>query len=309
MRASPTAYPRISDAQYPPQWGRTGRLVVVPARDEAERIEACIASIQSQEADVLVVANNCSDATFSLAAQAGAAVFDCTVPFGGVGTARRLGVSEGLRHSDDVQAILTTDADCTVAPDWIDANLRHLDAGAAAVCGWVLPIPEEHAALPAALRRRAALEDRFLELKALLELQLTGKEGHEQTPGASLAFRPAAYAKAGGFDQMPTHEDRAIILRFKELGLPVVHSKDVNVYASCRLEGRAPGGMAAALRERAEDRDAPLCTDMGKSDSPEMRQILMGLGPLNTQFDLPAAIATLERLMGLDGREKSDAER
>jgi hypothetical protein len=54
--------------------------------------------------------------------------------------------------------------------------------------------------------------------------------------------------------------------------------------------------------ERAEDPDAPLCTDTGRSDSPEIRQILMGLGPLNTQFDLPAAISTLERLLGLDGR-------
>lgn len=114
---SPIADPRISDAHFPPHWGRTGRLVVVPARDEAERIEACIASIQPQSADVLVVANNCTDATFSVAVQAGASVFGCTIPFGGVGSARRLGVSEGLRHSDDVQAILTTDADCTLAPD------------------------------------------------------------------------------------------------------------------------------------------------------------------------------------------------
>jgi hypothetical protein len=183
----------------------------------------------------------------------------------------------------------------------VDANLPHLDAGEAAVCGWVLPIPEEHAALPAALRRREALGDRVLELKMLLEVQLAAKEGHEQTPGAGLAFRPAAYAKVGGFDLLPTHEDRAIILRFKGLGFPVVHSKDVTVYTSCRREGRAPSGTAAALREHAEDRDAPLCTDMGKSNSPEMRQILMGLAPLHTQCDLPLAIATLERLNGLDG--------
>jgi len=90
---------------------------------------------------------------------------------------------------------------------------------------------EEHAALPAPLLRRTALEDRFLDLKSKLEHYLTGSASHEQTPGASLAFSPDAYSAAGGFDPMPTPEDRAIILRLKSLALPVVHAREVTVYA------------------------------------------------------------------------------
>lgn len=296
--------PRINAVTIPSDWGRTGCLVVIPARNEVDRIEACLSALASQGADVLVVANNCSDGTAHFASCAGAAVIDCTIPDGGVGAARRVGATEGLRRMSKAQWLMTSDADCLVECDWVARNRWHLDQGGAAVCGMVLPIPEEHAALPPALLRRAALEDRFLELKAQLEAHLTGQAGHEQTPGASLAFTPAAYAAAGGFDSMPTHEDRAIILRLKALGLPVVHCRKVTVQASCRLLGRAPGGMAAALLARSLDPDSPLCPDLGRSEASAVAAVLASLGQLDHQANLPGAIATLERLLDLLPNER-----
>lgn len=290
---------RIRASAFPPGWGLSGCLVVIPARNEADRIEGCLQALAGQEADVLVVANNCTDATANLASGSGAAVIDCSIADGGVGAARRLGAAVGLRQMTTPRWLMTSDADCLVAPDWVATNIAYLEDGAAAVCGMVHPIATEHAALPQALLRRAALEDRFLDLKAQLEARLTGKAGHEQTPGASLAFNPSAYAAAGEFVPMPTHEDRAIILQMKSLGLPVVHARDVVVQASCRLEGRAPGGMAAALRERSLDPDAPLCPDMGRSDVAEVAAVLETLGPLCHQSDLPAAIERVERLLDL----------
>lgn len=96
---------------------------------------------------------------------------------------------------------------------------------------------------------------------------------------------------------MPTHEDRAIILRVKSLGLAVVHARDVTVRASYRLEGRAPGGMAAALRQRSLDPDAPLCPDMSRSEIAVVAAVLSEIGPLRHQADLPSAIAFLELLL------------
>jgi Glycosyl transferase family 2 len=300
--------PRIHQIAIPPGWGRTGCVVVIPARDEADRIMDCMAALASQDADVLVVANNCTDATGQLAFQAGAAVIDCTIADGGVGAARRLGVAEAMRRIDNLRWLMTSDADCLVSSDWVSRNCAYLQAGAAAVCGFVEPIAHEHASLPAALLRRAALEDRFLDLKAQLEAHLTGRAGHEQTPGASLAFDPAAYVTAGGFVPMPTHEDRAIILRLKSIGLRVVHARDVIVRASCRLQGRAPGGMAAALRERSLDPDAPLCPDMGRSEIAVVAEVLEKLGPLHHQTHLPTAIAHIEMLLGIcPGRTDAEA--
>ena len=80
---------------------------------------------------------------------------------------------------------------------------HHKNDGAAAVCGLVQPIVEEHAALPAPLLRRTALEDRFLDLKSKLEHYLTGSASHEQTPGASLAFSHDAYSAAGDLIRCP----------------------------------------------------------------------------------------------------------
>lgn len=293
----PLRSPYIESMTFPQGWGRTGCLIVIPARNEADRIGACLAALDGQVADVLVIANNCTDETGHLSMQAGAALVNCTIYDGGVGAARRFGMTQGLRRMQGAQCLMTSDADCRVAPDWVIANRFHLDAGAAAVCGLVHPIPEEHAALPPGLLHRTGMENRFLVLKARVEQSLTGAAGHEQTPGASLAFTLAAYRSVGGFDPMPTHEDRAIILRLKARGLPVVHARDVVVKASCRLEGRAPGGMAAALLARSIDPDAPLCPDLGRSEVPAVAEVLDALGPLHHPADLPEAIAWLEQFL------------
>ncbi|RYI11876.1 MAG: glycosyltransferase family 2 protein, partial [Acetobacteraceae bacterium] len=114
--------PRIDRIDLPSGWGRTGSLVVIPARDEADRITECLAALAGQGADVLVVANNCTDDTADLALRAGAAVIGCTIADGGVGAARRLGVAEGMRRSTNLRWLMTSDADCLVAPDWVGAN-------------------------------------------------------------------------------------------------------------------------------------------------------------------------------------------
>ena len=155
--------PRIHNFAVPSGWGLSGCLVVVPARNEADRIEGCLDALAGQGADVLVVANNCTDATANLASGSGAAVIDCTIADGGVGAARRLGASFGLRQMATPRWLMTSDADCLVAPGWVETNISYLAGGAAAVCGMVQPIAAEHAALPPALLRRAALEDRFLD--------------------------------------------------------------------------------------------------------------------------------------------------
>ena len=121
--------PRIDRVTVPDNWGRTGCLVVIPARNEADRIADCLAALDGQDADALVVANNCTDATAELAVRSGAAVVDCGIPDGGVGAARRLGAKEGWRRMSRLKHIMTSDADCLVAPDWVAANQHHLNAG------------------------------------------------------------------------------------------------------------------------------------------------------------------------------------
>jgi len=55
--------------------------------------------------------------------------------------------------------------------------------------------------------------------------------------------------------------------------------------------------MAAALRDRAADPDAPLCPDMGCRDNPAMKHAMAKIGPLRMQADLWLAIARIEQLL------------
>jgi hypothetical protein len=232
----------------------TGRPVaVVPARDEAARLPAALRALHAQGIAALVVANGCSDATAAVARRHGARVIETPALEGGVGAARRLGMAAALRH--DPPWLMTTDADCVLAPGAARV-LRSALARADAAFGRVVPCAREFARLPRAVRRHGRLEDRRDALAAQVEGLLADAPWnplpcHGQSAGALMAFRPAAYAAAGGFAPRPTHEDRLIASALERAGARVARPWHAVVRASCRLEGRAPGGMAATIARRA----------------------------------------------------------
>lgn len=60
---------------------------------------------------------------------------------------------------------------------------------------------------------------------------------------------------AGGAPRVADGEDRALIERFRLVDGKIRHAPDIEVAVSGRLEGRAQGGMAEALRRRARNLD------------------------------------------------------
>ena len=245
----------------PRDWGRTGFVVVIPARNEVERLPRALAALAAEgEVDVVVVANGCDDGTATIARAGWRPLRVATLETGpldrGVGAARRLGMALALKHAR-APILATTDADCTVLPGWLAATRLALTR-ADAVCGFVEPEPSEFADLSAIVREHGNLEDLRDGLQArLAALQFPSPHDpwpcHGQTPGASLAFTARAYRMAGGFDAIPCHEDRRLIARMTAMGLRVARPAAVRVAASCRLEGRAPGGMAATIAARQDD--------------------------------------------------------
>ncbi|MBC7676233.1 MAG: hypothetical protein H7173_09325 [Rhodoferax sp.] len=75
--ASPSR--KTHDVSIPAGWGVDRLSCGNPARNEADRLTACLKPLVGQGADVLVVANNCTDATIALTLASGAAVIDCTI--------------------------------------------------------------------------------------------------------------------------------------------------------------------------------------------------------------------------------------
>jgi glycosyltransferase involved in cell wall biosynthesis len=251
----------------PDGWGRSGFAVVVPARDEAEHLARTLASFDADPAvaDVLIVANGCRDDTAGLARRWGGrlrvGVVETGALPGGVGEVRRLGMAVALGRLPADGILATTDADCTLGPDW-GAQTRRALMGADAVCGRLAPEADGFAGLPPLIRRHGQLEDGLRDLRAVQRAGLAWWPGrplpvHGCSAGASLAFTARCYRAAGGFDPVPCHEDRALIARIEQLGFRVARPHALTIRASCRLVGRAPEGMAATIAERRADA-APL---------------------------------------------------
>ncbi|MGR3541183.1 MAG: glycosyltransferase [Hasllibacter sp.] len=227
-------------------------FAVIPARDEAARLPAALAALAGQGARALVVANGCADATARVARACGAAVIETGPLPGGVGQARAIGLAAA---PPGAAFWMTTDADCTLAPGAVAALAAALERADAAF-GRVEPDRAEFARLPAAVRRHGRLEDRAAALRALIDGRLAALPWnpapcHGQSPGALIAWRPEAYAAVGGIEPVPCHEDRRMAEALDGAGLRVARPWAGAVRASCRLSGRAPGGMAATIAARA----------------------------------------------------------
>lgn len=258
-------------------------VVAVPARDEEDRIEACLSALVTQRRPskvhdeggfgILLVANNCRDATVPRAREllraAGVPhrVLGVDLPPGNAnaGFARGLALdvaSLWIERGGRQGALLTTDADTRVAPDWMARNLAALSAGCGAVAGRFELDPAEAAALPPHLFRRrrteAAYEAALLALAARLDpLPHDPWPNHWTASGASFALTLSAYRRIGGQPEVEIGEDRALAAALARHDIPIRHDPDIVVTTSARLDGRALGGCAATLRQRCEAHDIP----------------------------------------------------
>jgi cellulose synthase/poly-beta-1,6-N-acetylglucosamine synthase-like glycosyltransferase len=125
----------------PPRSGRRLRFdVIVPAHNEAEVIAATIGNLQQLDwpADlyrIVVVADNCTDATAALAAAAGASVLERHDPtLRGKGYAL-LFAFERSREHQWADAVAVVDADAQVSSNLLEAFASRIEQGAHAVQG------------------------------------------------------------------------------------------------------------------------------------------------------------------------------
>ncbi|MCS0501255.1 glycosyltransferase [Ancylobacter mangrovi] len=253
-------------------------VVAIPARDEEERIEACLSALLAQRrehgaADVglVLLANNCRDATVRRAWRLLASsdmphrVLSVSLPSerASAGAARALALDlASLWIGRGEGSLLTTDADSRVGPDWIARNLAGLRGACGAVAGRFVFDPAEAALLPRHLARRrrveAAYEAALLGLAARLDPQLHDPwPNHWTASGASFALTLSAYRRIGGLPAVACGEDRALAAALARHDIPIRHDPDIVVTTSARLEGRAARGCAATLRERCDDRATP----------------------------------------------------
>ncbi|QPM89645.1 glycosyltransferase [Pseudooceanicola algae] len=254
--------------------------VIIPARNEEDRIGACLAALAPQSTagvTVILVVNNTTDRTGEIARTVAnrfglhLVVLDHTLPADqGVGTARKIGCDHALKRMANLRFLLTTDADCIIGRNWIVRNRSHLRK-VDAVCGKVDVITEEADILRSMDQRLATLEGTYRELVQDIYARYapgcTDIAGtHGEAAGASLGITKPAYVAVGGFAQIKCSEDRRIIRDLRSLGRKVRHASDVTVQASCRLDGRAAGGMSDALKARIGGMDYMVDNCLAEAD-------------------------------------------
>lgn len=232
--------------------------VVVPARDEERRIDACVDALAVQEGvepeqyEVVVVLDACEDGTAAaLEAAAGRwpelRLQAIAGPGRGAGCARALGMDVGCARLESVGAgeglLASTDADTRVPPDWLARQLEALAAGAEAVGGRIVLDAAEAATLPAAVieRREAELRQRTAAATA------RGPSDHAHFSGASLGLTPRAYRLVGGMAELESLEDEELEERLAAAGVAIHRPASIWVTTAARTDGRAERGLARDL--------------------------------------------------------------
>jgi glucosyl-3-phosphoglycerate synthase len=259
-----------------PRDRRLRAVVVVPARDEQERIGPCLLALAEQRGlepgafEVVLVLDHCRDATRVRALRVAAASPQLTLivlesPAPGAGHARRAGMDFACRRLLDaglpLGLVASTDADSRVAPDWLAIQLALAGDGARAIGGRIDLDPQEAALLPHAvlLARDVQARARLARLcdagraehgDAGADARATGgraSQGHHHFSGASLAVTAQTYRDIGGLPVVEALEDEALQRALEDRGIPIVRSDDVQVTTSARTNGRAPRGLAHDL--------------------------------------------------------------
>jgi glycosyltransferase involved in cell wall biosynthesis len=208
---------------------------IVPAHNEEEHLGPCLAALATaaqcpalngEAVTIVVVLDACTDASQQIAERAGAVT--ASVAARNVGQARALGAQVAVDMG--ARWLAFTDADTVVEPGWLSAQLA---LRSDAVCGTV------------AVRDWGDYGER---MRRHFHDTYTDADGHRHIHGANLGVSTPAYLAAGGFRELPSSEDVALVDALKNIGASIAWSAAPRVFTSARRLFRAPRGFGATLR-------------------------------------------------------------
>ncbi len=212
--------------------------IIVPAHNEEDYLGACLASLEVAARDpelfhepvlIIVVLDSCTDATESIARSWNATTV--TISAQNVGLARREGAEVALSYG--ARWLAFTDADSTVADDWLSVQLG---LNADAVCGTVSVSDWE------------AYGD---AMGAHFAATYNPQDNHRHIHGANLGVSAEAYMRTGGFQALTSSEDVALVKELEATGALIAWSGLPLVVTSARAQYKAPHGFGATLQHIA----------------------------------------------------------
>jgi hypothetical protein len=218
--------------------------VAIPVKNEADHLRACLDSIDvaagrfGGRVTIVAMANDCDDDSV--------AILRSWRPCHAVLDWRAICLLPGARHAGWARIV------------------AHVDSGHDAVAGRAFTLRDDRAALGSTGRYRLNQLGRYYtaldHIRATTEATVRDPwPRHFYEGGASIALTLGLYRRIGGAPTPAVAEDRALFDRIRDVGGSVRHPLDVRVFTSCRIEGRAPGGMADTVaRWIHQPADAPL---------------------------------------------------
>ena len=233
-------------------------VICVPARNEEQVLPALLDALAALDRirpplTACVYLDACTDGSEAMVRRACDHMpFALTVATGGgraasnAGLARRAALAMGLDHLAGAEGLLfTTDADSRPRRDWIAAGCAAL-AQADVVAGRIV---RRDGAVDGAQSRIERYYDRLHAHRRLIDpVPWEAHDSHHFSGGANLAMRSSVYRAIGGFRPLPFAEDATLLDDAARDGFRVRRDGAMIVETSSRRHGRAPAGLASALR-------------------------------------------------------------
>ena len=263
---------RFVDFRLPPPDPELKLVVIVPAKDEERTLPATLEALYQQTDakeillnkrwyEVIVLANNCRDATAEVAndfarrhpdGQLHVASCRLPSPYAHVGYARRVLMDEAYRRlmlRGRLRGVIaSTDGDSTVNTTWVYHTLKAVRQGADVVGGRIRTNPQ-------AIGRRYYLQDvmyRYLQaqLESIIDPQSADPwPRHFQNFGPSLAVTCELYERAGRLPVLRSMEDVRFYEALQRCDARIRHCPDVQVLTSARTQGRVDFGFSVQLQQ------------------------------------------------------------
>jgi len=206
-----------------PQWKipaffhpQTKVTVIIPARNEAENIAACLKSVCQQNFptdhyEVLLVDDHSTDQTSAIAADLGypnLRIINLAdhIDKNKIQSFKKMGIATAIDQATGT-LIVTTDADCTVSPDWLNFLVSFYEAHA-----------YKFIAAPVNFYNEKNILERFqsLDFQGMMGITGAGIEGDfmRMCNGANLAYEKSAYTAVDGFvgiDNLASGDDMLLM--------------------------------------------------------------------------------------------------
>ena len=264
--------PRLVNFRLPPPDPELKLVVIVPAKNEEHTLPATLEALYQQTGpkgiflnkrwyEVIVLANNCSDATAEVAKDfvrehpdGRLHVVSCRLPppDAHIGYVRRLLMDEAFRRlmlRGRLRGVIaSTDGDSTVNTTWVYHTLKAVRQGADVVGGRIRTTPQ-------AIGRRYYLQDvmyRYLQaqLESIIDPQSADPwPRHFQNFGPSLAVTCELYERAGRLPVLRSMEDVRFYEALQRCDARIRHCPRVEVLTSARTQGRVDFGFSVQLQQ------------------------------------------------------------